>query len=127
MLAAGTGNGPPKDSSSRSDLDAIDENERRPAVRALRGWAISVLQDAGAIREREEHGWMKDRADLYSREMALMVACQDPPFGFSPDEALAAVEDVLGAIGDICPECPIAARLLLDSHRLPGLVGLALQ
>jgi hypothetical protein len=26
-------------------------------------WAISVLQEAGAIRECEEHGWMQDRAD----------------------------------------------------------------
>ena len=34
--------------------------ERRPAIRTLQGWAISVLLDAGAIRECEEHGWMKD-------------------------------------------------------------------
>jgi hypothetical protein len=81
-------------------------NERRPAVRTLRGWAISVLQEAGAIRECEEHGWMKDRADPHSRERALLVACQDPPFGVSPDEAVAAVKDVLDSIGDTCPECP---------------------
>jgi hypothetical protein len=35
VLAAGTGDGPPKDSSSRSDLDAIDENERRPDATRL--------------------------------------------------------------------------------------------
>ena len=29
--------------------------ERLPAIRTLRGWAISVLQDAGAIRECEDH------------------------------------------------------------------------
>ncbi|MET4717263.1 hypothetical protein ABIF64_000581 [Bradyrhizobium japonicum] len=34
--------------------------ERRPVTRTLRGWAISVLQEAGAIRECEEHGWMQD-------------------------------------------------------------------
>jgi hypothetical protein len=34
--------------------------ERRPAIRTLRGWAISLLQEAGAIRECEEHGWMQD-------------------------------------------------------------------
>ena len=45
-------------------------NEQLPAVRTLRGWAISVLQEAGAIRECEEHGWMKDRADPHSRELA---------------------------------------------------------
>lgn len=37
--------------------------ERRQAIRTLRGWAISVLQEAGAIRECEEHGWAQDRAD----------------------------------------------------------------
>lgn len=30
--------------------------ERRPAVRTLRGWAISVLLEVGAIRECEGHG-----------------------------------------------------------------------
>jgi hypothetical protein len=80
--------------------------ERRPAVRTLRGWAISVLQEAGAIRECEEHGWMHDHADPHSRERALVVAFQDPPFGVSPDEAVAAVKDVLDSIGDTCPECP---------------------
>ena len=34
--------------------------ESRPAIRTLRGWAISVLQEAGAIRECEEHGWMQE-------------------------------------------------------------------
>jgi hypothetical protein len=50
-------------------------NEWLPAVRTLRGWAISVLQEAGAIRECEEHGWMKDRADPHSRALALVVVC----------------------------------------------------
>src|ERR1700694_5024051 len=34
--------------------------ERRPAFRTIEGWARSVLLDAGAIRECEEHGWMSD-------------------------------------------------------------------
>jgi hypothetical protein len=80
--------------------------ERRPAIRTLQGWAISVLLDAGAIRECEEHGWMKDCGDPDARERALAAARQDPPSGVSPDEAAAAVEDVLGSIGDMCPECP---------------------
>ncbi len=45
--------------------------ERRPAIRSLRGWAISVLQEAGAIRECETHGWMQDRADPHARERAF--------------------------------------------------------
>jgi hypothetical protein len=48
--------------------------ERRPAIRTLQGWAISVLLDAGAICECEEHGWMKDRADPHARERALCVS-----------------------------------------------------
>jgi hypothetical protein len=62
--------------------------ERRPAVRTLRGWAISVLQDAGAIRECEEHGWMQDHADPHAPERAFAIAYQVPPLGVSSDDAL---------------------------------------
>ena len=80
--------------------------ERRPAIRTLRGWAISVLQEAGAISECEEHGWMQDRADPHARDGALCIALENPPFDVSPEEAIAAVKDVLDSIGDTCPECP---------------------
>jgi hypothetical protein len=80
--------------------------ERRPAFRTIEGWVRLVLLDAGAIRECEEHGWMRDRSDPHARERALLVAREDPPPGVSQDEAAAAVEDVLGSIGDTCPECP---------------------
>ncbi|MBR0861884.1 hypothetical protein JQ614_08170 [Bradyrhizobium diazoefficiens] len=81
--------------------------ERRSATRTLRGWAISVLQEAGAIRECEEHGWMQDRSDPHARERAFVIARQDSPAGFSPEETVAEVRDVLESIGDTCPECPI--------------------
>jgi hypothetical protein len=71
--------------------------ERRPTIRTLRGWAIWVLQDAGAIRECEEHGWMQDRADPHARERAFDIARQ-----YSPARGLG---DVLDSIGDTCPEC----------------------
>ena len=80
--------------------------ERRPAIRSLRGWAISVLQEAGAIRECETHGWMQDRADPHARERAFDIARQDAPDGLSQAEAVAEIEDVLASIGDTCPECP---------------------
>ena len=80
--------------------------ERRSAIRTLRGWAISVLQEAGAIRECEEHGWMQDRADPHARERAFDVARQDPPAGVSPQAAAVAIAEVLDSIGDNCPECP---------------------
>ncbi|MHC2276477.1 hypothetical protein ACVME8_003088 [Bradyrhizobium diazoefficiens] len=80
--------------------------ERRPAIRTLRGWAIRVLQEAGAIHECEEHGWAKDRADPHARDRALQVARQDPPAGVSVDEAVTEIREILDSIGDTCPECP---------------------
>ena len=80
-------------------------SERRPAIRTMRGWAIDVLQNAGAIRECEEHGWMQDRADPHARERALVAARRDPPPNFPAEEAVAAVRNVLDTIGDTCPEC----------------------
>ncbi|MEY9135004.1 hypothetical protein ACVMII_003908 [Bradyrhizobium diazoefficiens] len=80
--------------------------ERRPEIRTLRGWAIHLLQEAGVIRECEEHGWMQDRADPHARERALDIARQEPPDGISPEAALAGIRNVLDSIGDTCPECP---------------------
>jgi hypothetical protein len=80
--------------------------ERPPPVRTPRGWAISVLQEAGAIRECEDHGWMQDRADPHARERAFEIARGDPPPGLSPEGATAEVRGVLDSIGDTCPECP---------------------
>ena len=80
--------------------------ERRPAIRTLRGWAISTLLDAGAIRECEEHGWMRDRSDPHARERAVEAARHDPPPGVSADAAVAEVREVLDSIGDLCTECP---------------------
>lgn len=57
--------------------------ERRPAIQTLRGWAISVLQEAGAIRECEQHAWMQDRAEPHARERAFDIARRDPPAGVS--------------------------------------------
>ena len=79
---------------------------RRPAIRTMRGWAIDVLQEAGAIRECEEHGWMQDRADPHARERAFDIAREDPPPGVSPQAAAVAIAEVLDTIGDTCPECP---------------------
>ncbi|RXH10633.1 hypothetical protein [Bradyrhizobium guangzhouense] len=80
--------------------------ERRPAIRTLRGWAIAVLQEAGAIHECDEHGWAKDRADPHAREHAFDLARQIPPAGLSATDAVAEIRKVLDSIGDKCPECP---------------------
>jgi hypothetical protein len=80
--------------------------ERRLAIRTLRGWAISVLHETGAIRECDEHGWMQDRADPHARERAFEIARLDPPPGVPSEAAAFAVMKVLDSIGDTCPECP---------------------
>jgi hypothetical protein len=80
--------------------------ERRPAFRTIEGWARSVLIEAGAIHECEEHGWAKDRFDPHARDRALDMARQDPPPGVSPQAAAVAIAEVLDSIGDTCPECP---------------------
>lgn len=92
-------------------------SERRPAVRTMRGWAIHVLQESGAIRECEEHRWTQDRADPHAQERAFNIAREDPPAGVSPDVAAAEVCDVLNPIGDACPECP-PIRKKLDRTRV---------
>lgn len=53
--------------------------------------AISVLSEAGAIRECEEHGWMQDRADPHARDRAFQIAREAPPTGVSPAAAAAAL------------------------------------
>jgi len=80
--------------------------ERRPAIRTIEGWARSVLLEAGAIRECEEHGWMKDRADPHAHERARLMAREEPPFGLSSKNAVAAIDEMLASIGNTCPECP---------------------
>jgi len=37
--------------------------DQRRMARTLQGWAVSVLLEAGVVRECEEHGWMPDRTD----------------------------------------------------------------
>jgi hypothetical protein len=80
--------------------------DARTRTLTLRGWAISVLDEAGAIHECEYHGWARDRADPHARDHAIDIARHHPPAGLSPDAAVAEVREVLDSIGDTCPECP---------------------
>jgi hypothetical protein len=81
-------------------------NKKRAGIRTLRGWAIGVLQEAGAIRECPSHGWMQDQADPHARNRAFDVAREEPPPGVSASVAASAVAEVLEGIADTCPECP---------------------
>jgi hypothetical protein len=93
------------DSSWAGAMMMLMTKERPPAIRTLRGWAISVLQEVDAIHECESHGWMQDRADPHARKRAVTIAQEYPPAGVSPDVAVAAIREVLDSIGDTCPEC----------------------
>ena len=84
----------------------LSTKKPKPASRMLEGWAISVLMEAGAIQECEEHGWKKDRADPHARERAFEIARVVPPLGVSPHAAAMAIAEALDSIGDTCPECP---------------------
>jgi hypothetical protein len=65
--------------------------ERRPTIRTLSAWAISVLHETNAIRECEEHGWLQDRSDPHARKRAFDIARLDPPPGVSPEIAALAI------------------------------------
>ena len=80
--------------------------ERQPPFRTEERWARLILLEVGAIRECEEHGWMRDRSDPHARERALFIARHEPPLGISSARTVATVRDVLDTIGDTCPECP---------------------
>jgi len=78
--------------------------ERRSAIRTQHGWAISVLQEAGAIRECEEHGWRQDRADPHARDRGSLRG--DARGRILAGDVEGALAEVLDSIGDDCPECP---------------------
>ena len=81
--------------------------EPRTAIRTPRGWAISVLHDAGAIRECEYHGSMQDRADPHARDRAVdMARAGSAAAGRLSGCGGGEVREVLDSIGDTCPECP---------------------
>jgi hypothetical protein len=88
------------------ELKMLVKKKPRSPIRTLEGWAISVLLEVGAIRECEEHGWMKDRTDPHARERAFAIASHDPPRGVSPQAASAVITEALNSIGDTCPDCP---------------------
>jgi len=74
--------------------------QRRPTFRTLRGWAVTVLQDAGAIREcTSMPGPSRPRARHPRRSAGSALWRLRGPGGRG-------YRDVLGSIGVTCPECP---------------------
>jgi hypothetical protein len=79
--------------------------ERREPYRTLRGWAIGLLLETGAIRECIDHSHLCDATDPEAWRLARQIASTDPFLGSAPAEAVAAIEDIMNSIGDTCPEC----------------------
>jgi hypothetical protein len=77
------------------EIKMLETKTRRPPIRTLEGWVVSVLLGEGAIRECEEHGWMKDRADPHARERVFDIARRHLPPGVSPQAAsVATLQDI---------------------------------
>jgi hypothetical protein len=80
-------------------------NERRPDNRTLERWAVALLFEEGAIKTCPEHGYMQCRGDPDAIARALATARERPPACLSTDDVLAVLHDVLGGIGETCPDC----------------------
>jgi hypothetical protein len=79
--------------------------ERRPSYRTIEGWAICLLLEEGAIRQCPDHGYMQCRGDPDARRRACEAAKEHPPAGLTAEDAVAALHNVLAAVGDACPDC----------------------
>lgn len=77
----------------------------KPAARTIESWAIGLLLEVGAIKKCPEHGYMQCRGHPDARAEAFALAREEPPAGLSPEDAVAALRDILGGMGDSCPEC----------------------
>jgi hypothetical protein len=82
----------------------VTENRREPH-RSLRGWAIGLLLETGALRECVDHSHLCDATDPDAWRRARQIASAHPFKGASPAEAVAAVEDIMRSVGDSCPKC----------------------
>src|ERR1700726_3035108 len=73
----------------REMIAMLTMKERQFAYRTVEGWARIVMLELGAIRECEEHGWIKDCSDPHARGRALLIARHEPPLGISSERAIA--------------------------------------
>ena len=78
---------------------------KQPDFQTVDRWATSLLLEAGAIHKCDQHGWAKDRTDPHARNEAARIAREAPLAGLSPEQAVAAVREVLDSVGETCPEC----------------------
>jgi hypothetical protein len=77
----------------------------QPAYRSLDGWALGTLMEQGAVTECEHHGHRRDRSDPHALERARDEARHNPFQGTSVERSLDAINRVMTALGDTCPDC----------------------
>jgi hypothetical protein len=75
------------------------------SVPPLEGWALGTLIDVGAVTECEHHGHRKDRSDPHAWERAREEAWRHPFPGATPEACIAVLGEVMGSIGETCPDC----------------------
>jgi hypothetical protein len=83
---------------------AVIEKRREP-YKTLRGWAIGLLLETGAIRECVDHGHLCDATDPEAWRRARQIASRHPFPGALLGEGVAVIEDIMASIGDTCPDC----------------------
>ena len=86
--------------------------QRKPAsprtrhpYRTVQGWALGTLIDQGAVTECDHHGHRKDRSDPDAWERAREEAWRHTFPGATPETCLKALDEVMGSIGETCPDC----------------------
>jgi hypothetical protein len=77
----------------------------RHPYRTVQGWALGTLIDQGAVSECDHHGHRKDRSDPDAWNRAREEAWRHPFPGATPEACLAALDEVMGSIGETCPDC----------------------
>jgi hypothetical protein len=77
----------------------------RPSYRTLDGWALGILIEQGAVTECEHHGHRRDRSDPEAWNRARDEARENPFPCTTPDMSVAAINMVVTAIGETCPDC----------------------
>jgi len=71
----------------------------------LEMWATGLLLEAHAIAACPDHGYMRLRHSHHAIDYAKDLAQHRKFSGKNKQERVAAVDEVLDALGDACPAC----------------------
>jgi hypothetical protein len=77
----------------------------RPAYLTLQGWALGTLIESHAISECADHGHRRDLSDPDAWNRAREEAWRNPFPGATPEDCIAAIDEIMRSVGDSCPEC----------------------